>query len=412
MENCYPLPKISGNDSPEFNNAQNGERMQKISLLKCSEYSNELLKQKIKQSLNNIGYDLNRFSQARVLIKPNLLLPSKPEKAIITHPEFFRAAVQVVKEYNGIPVLAESPAVHSFEKTIQKTGYLDIVEAEKIEFANPSETRTIHFDDSKSFRHIEISKAFFDADIIINLPKFKTHGLTYITGAVKNFFGAIPGLQKSKMHIKLPSPPDFTEFLLDLYGAMIKGFEKPKTVLNLMDAILAQEGEGPGTGGNPIKMNAIIAGTDAVAVDYVAVKVAGLDVEKAMTVQEGFKRDFCVSSAGEIEVVGEPIEELRVAKFSPSKGTILSNMVRWPVTSKTFRNLFIDRPVPGEENCTLCYQCKKICPAGAISKSSNNKNTPQYDYKKCIRCYCCMEICPEAAIEKRNGRLQWMLRLR
>ncbi|MBW1897524.1 MAG: DUF362 domain-containing protein [Deltaproteobacteria bacterium] len=385
--------------------------MQKISLLKCSEYSNKILKQKIRQSFENIGYDLNRFSQAKVLIKPNLLMPSKPEKAIITHPEFFRAAVQVVKEHNGIPLLVESPAVHSLKKTIQKTGYLDIAETEKVEIANPTETLTIHSDVSKSFKHIEISKAFFDADIILNLPKFKTHGLTYITGAVKNFFGAIPGLQKSKMHIKIPSPPDFTEFLLDLYGAMINGFEKPKTILNLMDAILAQEGEGPGTAGNPIKMNMIIAGTDAVAVDYVAVKVAGLDVEKAMTVLEGFKRDFCVPSADKIKIVGDTIEGLRVAKFSPSKGTILSNMVRWPMTSKTFRNLFIDRPVPGEENCTLCYQCKKICPAGAVGKSDKNQNIPQYDYKKCIRCYCCMEICPEAAIEKRNGRLQWVLRL-
>ena len=385
--------------------------MQKISLLTCKEYSNKILKQKIRQSFKNIGYDLKNFRQARVLIKPNLLMPSKPEKAIITHPEFFRAAVQVVKEYNGIPLLVESPAVHSFEKTIQKTGYLNIAETEKVEIANPTETRTIHYNDSKSFKHIEISKAFFDADIILNLPKFKTHGLTYITGAVKNFFGAIPGLQKSKMHIKLPSPPDFAEFLLDLYGAMINGFEKPKIILNLMDAILAQEGEGPGTGGNPIKMNAIIAGTDAVAVDYVAVKVAGLDVEKAITVREGFQRDFCVSSPDKIEIIGEPIEGMRVAAFSPSKGTILSNMVRWPVTSKTFRNLFIDKPVPKEENCTLCYQCKKICPAGAVGKSDKNKNIPQYDYKKCIRCYCCMEICPEAAIEKRNGRLQWVLRL-
>jgi uncharacterized protein (DUF362 family)/Pyruvate/2-oxoacid:ferredoxin oxidoreductase delta subunit len=370
-----------------------------------------MLKQKIRQSFENIGYDLNQFNLARVLVKPNLLMPSRPEKAIITHPEFFRAAVQVVRDYNGIPVMVESPAVHSLEKTIQKTGYLDIIKTEKVEIAEPAETLTIHYDDSKSFKHIEISKAFFDADIILNLPKFKTHGLTYITGAVKNFFGAIPGLQKSKMHIKLPLPLDFTGFLLDLYGAMIHGFEKPKTILNLMDAILAQEGEGPGTGGSPIKMNAILAGTDAVAVDYVAVKVAGLDTEKAITVREGFQRDFCVASADQIEIIGDPIEKLRVASFSPSKGTILSNMVRWPVTSKTFRNLFIDRPAPREENCTLCYQCKKICPAGAIGKPEKNQKIPQYDYKKCIRCYCCMEICPEAAIEKRNGRFQWLLRL-
>ena len=382
-----------------------------VSVLQCTEYSNGILKKKILESLNHIDFHPAQFNNKRVILKPNLLLPSKTERAIITHPEFFRAVAQIVQENGGTPVLVESPAVHSLEKTIQKTDYAEIVETGKIEVADPSVTEILQFEGSKSLRSIEISKAFFDADIIINLPKFKTHGLTYITGAVKNFFGAIPGLQKSKMHIKLPAPLDFSEFLLDLYGAMLKGFEKPKIILNLMDAIIAQEGEGPGTGGKPFPLNLIIAGRDAVAVDVAAVKAAGLEIEKAITIKEGFQRDFCIQSENEIEFRGDNLEQLIAAGFCPSKGTILSNMVRWPVTSKTFRNLFIDRPVPSEENCTLCYQCRKICPSGAISQAKGDQKVPVYNYKECIRCYCCMEICPEAAIQKRNGRLQWMLRL-
>lgn len=387
--------------------------MSTVSVLKCTEYSNKILKQKILESLNNIDFHPDQFRNKRVILKPNLLLPSKTERAIITHPEFFRAVAQIVKKNGGTPVLVESPAVHSLAKTIQKTDYSEVVQTEKIEVADPAVTETLLFEGSKSFKNFEISKAFFDADIIINLPKFKTHGLTYITGAVKNYFGAIPGLQKSKMHIKLPAPLDFTEFLLDLYGAMLKGFEKPKTILNLMDAIVAQEGEGPGTGGKPFPLNLIIAGQDAVAVDVAAVMAAGLDIEKAISILEGFKRDFCIQSENQIKFKGDKIKNLIVTGFSPSKGTILSNMVRWPVTSKTFRNLFIDRPVPFEEKCTLCYQCREICPAGAISrqKSKGDKKVPVYNYKECIRCYCCMEICPEAAIQKTNGKLQWMLRL-
>jgi uncharacterized protein (DUF362 family)/Pyruvate/2-oxoacid:ferredoxin oxidoreductase delta subunit len=385
--------------------------MATVSILKCTEYSNKILKQKILKSLNNIGHDPGQFNNKRVILKPNLLMPSKPERAIITHPEFFRAVAQIVKENGGTPVLVESPAVHSLARTIKKTDYSEIIQTEQIEVADPADTDTLLFEESRSFKAFEISKAFFDADIIINLPKFKTHGLTYITGAVKNYFGAIPGLQKSKMHIKLPAPLDFAEFLLDLYGAMLKGFEKPKTILNLMDAIVAQEGEGPGTGGKPFQLNLIIAGYDAVAVDLAAVKAAGLEIDKAMTITEGFQRNFCIQSENEIEFLGEKFEKLFVTGFTPSKGTILSNMVRWPVTSKTFRNLFIDKPVPVEEKCTLCYQCKKICPADAISQSQGNKQVPVYNYKECIRCYCCMEICPEAAILKTNGKLQWMLRL-
>jgi uncharacterized protein (DUF362 family)/NAD-dependent dihydropyrimidine dehydrogenase PreA subunit len=390
---------------------QTGGKMSKVSIVRCSEYSNDILRRKILESLHNIDFHPAQFNNRRVVLKPNLLLPSKVERAIITHPEFFRAVAQIVRENGGKPVLVESPALHSLERAIKNTDYAEIVETEQIEVADPWVTETLFFEDSRSFKSFEISKAFFDADIIINLPKFKTHGLTYITGAVKNFFGAIPGLQKSKMHIKLPAPLDFTEFLLDLYGAMLKGFQKPKIILNLMDAIVAQEGEGPGTGGKPFPLNLVIAGHDAVAVDLAAVRAAGLEVEKAISIMEGFTRDFCIQSEAGIEFSGENIENVSVTGFKPSKGTILSNMVRWPVTSKTFRNLFIDRPVPFEEKCTLCYQCKKICPSGAISLSNGNRKVPVYNYKECIRCYCCMEICPEAAIEKRNGRLQWMLRL-
>lgn len=385
--------------------------MSKVSVVKCSTYSNDLLKEKIQESLANINFPLSQFTNKRVLLKPNLLMPAKAERAITTHPEFFRAVVQIVKENGGQPVLVESPAVHSLERAIKKTDYAEIVAAEKIEVSDPTITETLHFENSRTLKSIDISKAFFDADIIINVPKFKTHGLTYITGAVKNFFGAIPGLQKSKMHVKLPAPLDFTEFLLDLYGAMRKGFATQKTILTIMDAVVAMEGEGPGTGGKPFPLNVIIAGQDAVAVDLAAVRAAGLEIEKAITIQEGFKRDFCIQSEADVEFTGENIMAVSASGFTPSKGTILSNMVRWPVTSKTFRNLFIDRPVPSEDRCTLCYQCRKICPSGAISPSNGRRKVPVYNYKQCIRCYCCMEICPEAAIDKKNGRLQWMLRL-
>ncbi len=385
--------------------------MSKVSLLKCDEYSNEILKQKITESLLNIGFDIKKFNNARVALKPNLLLPSQTKKAIITHPEFFRAVAQIVKENNGSPVIIESPAFHALEYAIRKTGYSEVIKDEGIEVADPKKIKTLHYEGSKSFKSIEISDAFFDVDMIINLPKFKTHGLTYFTGAVKNLFGVIPGLRKSKTHIKIPAKEDFAEFLLDLNGALKCGFDKPVTLLHIMDAIVAQEGEGPGHAGSPKRMNAVIVGEDAVAVDFVATSVSGLEISKALTITRGFERDLFIQSPDEIEVVGDKIEDLKINDFKPSRDTVMSNMLIWPVTSKRFKNLFVDRPVPDKEKCTLCYHCKTICPAGAIEKAVGDDNTPQYDYKKCIRCYCCMEICPDAAINKKRGRLQWMIRV-
>ena len=155
--------------------------------------------------------------------------------------EFFRAVVQIVKESGGTPILLESPAVHSLERTIKKTSYAQVVDSEKIEIANPAKTRTLHFDGAKKFKRIDIAEGYFDADIILALPKFKTHGITYITGGVKLLFGAIPGIEKSKMHLRAQTPEAFSEFLLDLYGAMTYGFSPPKPIIHIMDAILAQE---------------------------------------------------------------------------------------------------------------------------------------------------------------------------
>ncbi|MBI9077379.1 MAG: DUF362 domain-containing protein [Desulfatibacillum sp.] len=384
---------------------------QLVSVLKCEDYLFEDLKKTLLQSLENIGFDPESFRGARVALKPNLLVPAPPEKAVITHHEFFRAVADIVKSYGGVPVLIESPSIHSVNRVIKKTGYARVVESEGVEVAHVEDTRTLKFEGGRQFKQLDIASAFFDADIIINLPKFKTHGLTYVTGAVKNMFGAIPGLAKSKMHVKVPEGDAFSEFLLDLYGCLLHGFDKPKTFLHLMDGIIAMEGEGPGASGTPIRMNAVLASTDAVALDYVATTLAGLDVEKALMVTRGFARGYGVKSPGEIKWVGDPKEAFTHKPFRPSQGTILSNMVRWPITSKRFRNLFIDRPVPGEAKCTLCYQCMKICPAGAISKTGGKPKVSTYDYNKCIRCYCCMEVCPEAAIEKGRGRLQWVLRL-
>ena len=383
--------------------------MNKVSLLKCDSYEITELKKVILQSLENINFDLSTLNNARVIVKPNLLMPAKAEKAIITHHDFYRTIVQIVKENGGTPVLLESPAIHSLKRVINKTDYKEMLEAENVEVADPAPVQTLNYQDAKSFRKIDISKEYFNADIIFNVPKFKTHGITYVTGAVKLLFGVIPGLAKSKMHFKLPTHTDFSDFLLDLYGAVTYGFSPQKPVIHIMDAILAMEGEGPGPGGKAKIMGAVLAGKNGVAIDYIATKVAGLDHQKSFTITEGFNRNFGVNSPDEIDVIGNTVEEMKLVDFEPASGnSILSNAYRWPLNTKTFRNLIVERPVPQKDKCTSCYQCKKICPAGVIEVAGEGK-LPKYNYRECIRCYCCLEICPEAAITKKKGKLQWFL---
>jgi uncharacterized protein (DUF362 family)/Pyruvate/2-oxoacid:ferredoxin oxidoreductase delta subunit len=379
-----------------------------VSLLRCEEYDPRMVKEKLREGLLSIGLDSSVFQGKKVVIKPNLLNASPAEKGVVTHPEFFRAAVQIVKEGGGIPLMVESPAFQPLAKVMKKTGYDRVVAEEGCSVADPKETAVLFYDGAVKYKRFEVSKAIFDADVIVNLPKFKTHSLTYITGAVKNFFGFISGLNKSQWHVRAPTKEEFSSFLLDLYGSLLRGFEKPKRFIHMMDAITGLEGEGPGVSGRPRSIRAILIGEDAVAVDCAAVHLVGLAAKEARTIALGEERGLGQGSLAKIDLRGERLDGFFEGHYVPSSPGGHHPVSRWPMNTKLVKNLLIERPVPSGKKCTLCYQCKTICPGGAIETSQNTK-IPFYNYDRCIRCYCCMEICPEAAISLKRGKLQWVL---
>ena len=384
--------------------------MEKVYLKACASYADPNLVEKIREGFAQIDFDPSLFSGMRVGLKPNLLLPSIPDRAIITHPSFFEAIVQIVRDNDGTPVLIENPAIHGLNTVLKKTPYGNIINALDVEVPDMTPTQLISFDDAHRYKKIEISKAFFDVDMLINLPKLKTHGLTILTGALKNLFGTIPGLKKSRVHLKAPSRDDFSNFMMDLYGALSHGFDPPKPILHIMDGILGMEGEGPGFSGTPRQIGVIIMGRDPLAVDWTATQIVKISPDDIPTLKAGFERPFCISSPDDIELVGDNLDTLQVSSFKASKNSIFSNAVRWPFTSPFFKQLLVEKPVPNPEKCTLFYQCKQICPAKAISRATDHGKTPVYDYNACIRCFCCMEICPESAIQTQKGWLQWLFR--
>jgi ferredoxin len=151
---------------------------------------------------------------------------------------------------------------------------------------------------------------------------------------------------------------------------------------------------------------------DAIAVDWAASQIAGIDITKVPTIVRGFERGYGAASPEEIRIIGQAIDKFQVNDFVPATGnSLFANAFRWPLNTRTFKNLFVERPVPDPQLCTGCGQCIKICPAGAISLPKKAKSVPEYDYGICIRCYCCLEICPEGALGKKPGRLQWMLNI-
>jgi len=377
----------------------------KVFLHKQDDYDVSQLLDIMSHALVEVGVDLKSFDGKRVALKPNLITGVSPESGIVTDPAFFEAAVKLVKKYKGTPVLLESPAFMPLDRVLKKTGYDEVVEREGLEIADTRDVVDIENPNARKFRYFTVAKGFMEADYILNLPKLKTHGLTYYTGAVKNLFGLIHGLSKSKWHIKAPSADQFVIFLIDFYEALM--LHKKNQFIHIVDGIRGLEGEGPGTSGRAKIANVVIAGTDGAAVDSVSVRTVSLDYKRLRTSMEAQDRGLGCYDMESVQILGESLESF-TAVFDPP--VTKSGMTRWPFNSRFVKNLLVEKPVPHGDKCTLCYQCKKICPAGAIDKKHGDKKIPSYDYDKCIRCYCCMEVCPEAAISLRKGIIQKLLR--
>ncbi len=376
-----------------------------VSITKCAEYDPALLKRAISDGLREAGIDLAVLSGLRVALKPNLLTSSGSAKGVTTHPLFFRAAAELVLDHGGRCVVIESPSIQSVGAVMKKAGYADIVRELGLEVADDTERAAFHWDGAARYKSVDVIRRLLDVDAVVNLPKCKTHGLTYFTGAVKNLFGLMPGKLKAGMHLKAPGVRDFAGFLLDFYGALLKGFEIPRRFLHIMDAVTGIEGEGPGPTGSPVHIGAILAGTDALAVDLAAVRLTGLDEEKTPTLKYGYARRLGITEPAGLEIRGDGAGLIGTMKIREAKGSFFARSVRWPRALHAVKNLLVEKPVPMEGPCTLCYQCKSICPAGAISPRVSGKKVPVYDYGLCIRCFCCMEVCPEAAIVKKSGLL-------
>ncbi|MDR3243554.1 MAG: DUF362 domain-containing protein, partial [Elusimicrobiota bacterium] len=217
----------------------------KISLVKCMDYQNA--EESVNKAINLIG-SMSSFikSGEKVLIKPNLLAPKEPQKAITTHPEIVRAVIKLVKKAGATAIVGDSPggAIRDIENLWEITQIKQVCKEENAELVQFEAAGAKTFDiNDKNIRQVTFSKAVIDCDAIINLPKLKTHSLMSFSCAIKNFYGCVPGLLKVQYHKYASKNKDFAALLSNIYL-----FLKYKIRFTLVDADLAMEGNGPSAG--------------------------------------------------------------------------------------------------------------------------------------------------------------------
>ena len=332
-----------------------------------------------------------------VFLKTNALAPHPAARAITTHPAVVEAVIRYFKKYNVRIIVGDNPATKEMKTVYKVNGTLDVIERENVELANNSDLKVISALEYKRYKDFNVSKQIVEADILVNLPKLKTHGLAYFTGAEKNLFGLIYGLEKAQWHVKSSSPLEFGEAIADLYSA-VKNEMKNKVIINLMDGIEGLEGEGPSTGGSKKDANVLLASKDAVALDRVAMEIVKLDYKKAFISIITNNRGLGEFNLQNIKIIGDDLSLFNDVEFVPAKVEEVGIRAIKLLNKYNVKNFVLEHPKFDKSKCIKCGECKKICPPQAIAIEKGK--TPKVNKNKCIRCWCCAEVCPVNAIKK------------
>ena len=367
--------------------------MDLVSLERCAEYNEELLKDCLIKLLLPLG-GIQQFIQPgqRVLLKPNLLADKPPEAAVTTHPALVRAVADLVRQAGADVVVGDSPGFGSFERVTQKTGISAAVKAAGGQLMPFDKTRAIKT--TGTFRQLELAAAYLDADVVINLPKLKTHEMMTLTCGVKNLYGAVVGPAKAGLHLTAGHSKElFAGLLLEIAQA------RP-VALTIVDGIVAMEGNGPNSG-TPRQLGLLLAGKNPVAVDTVAARLAGIPPHLLPVELEARRRRIPGTELDQIRIVGDlPLTAAAPPFLLPDGMDVQFGLPGF--LKVLLRNQLTPLPVADPALCTLCGVCRDACPPTAITITKNALNV---DSGRCIRCWCCRELCPQHAMSLKKGIL-------
>jgi len=385
-----------------------------IERVRQEDASPEAIHQAVRQALHaTAAFDEAVRAGRRVFLKVNLVTNASRDEGICTDPEVVRAVIEEVLARGATPIVGDNPAVASTKSVLKSSGIGAVVESFGLEVPSLSETATLRCARAERFNAFEVSRAILDADVLINLPKLKTHSLTYMSMAMKNLFGLIPGTRKARWHVRAPHADLMATLFADLYSGVVDHFTaQGRGLIHLCDGVIALEGDGPGHGGKARFLGAILASSDGVALDRVGCSIAGLDFKRLTTLQKATRRGLGEGCLNNIEITGAAISDFAgVTLEEPAGGGMrIEGLGARLANQRWLRDLMIDHPELTADLCVGCRRCAEICPVGAITFVGEGANArPAFDKRPCIRCYCCAEVCPKGAIAK--SRVPWLGRL-
>lgn len=373
-----------------------------VSLLSHTKYDEAKTLSRVRELLRPLG-GMERFVSpgAGVLLKPNLVFGRDADRAINTHPSVLRAAAVLAREAGaGWIGVGDSPGYGTARAAAKTCGLLAVCEElglEMLEF-----TPVDDVDETRSFIRLELAREALAADVIINLPKMKTHGQMLLSLAVKNMFGAVPGARKLQWHYR--AGRDRMMFARALNEIALR----VRPTLSILDAVVGMDEMGP-TDGRARPVGFLAASDNPWSLDAAVMDVLGLERELLFTLRDA--RERVPGDWAAFDLSGDSPESLRpddwripgLVTLQMHGGTIEKH---FPRVAKWLRQSITPRPVP-KPSCIACGHCVDICPAKAMRIDGGRLHI---DDSLCIRCFCCHELCQHGAMDvTRSGFLQKIL---
>ncbi|NJK41080.1 MAG: DUF362 domain-containing protein [Acaryochloridaceae cyanobacterium SU_2_1] len=220
----------------------------------------------------------------RVLLKPNLLTGARPQHECTTRPELVAVVAQQVQRAGGYPFIGDSPAFGSARGVAESNGYLPVLKDLQIPFVELQGSR--YPIQNPAFEHLRLSKEAMEADLVINLPKVKSHTQLTLTLGVKNLFGCVPGKMKAWWHMEAGKDTQrFAEMLAETARAI-------GPALTIVDGIIGHEGNGP-SGGDPRFLGVLGASRDVFALDWALTEILQVDPLVVPTMAAALRLGYC-----------------------------------------------------------------------------------------------------------------------
>ncbi len=363
-----------------------------VTVLRLADYDRERTEAAVERLFCSWPGAASLRRETKVTIKPNLLMARSPDQATTTHPAVV-AAVAAALRRRGVEqiTVADSPGgpytAAALRRIYRACGMEELCGV------------TLNLDTAWGSRkakpgslaeEFHLIRPILEADVVISVGKLKTHGMTTLSGGVKNLFGCVPGLQKPELHYRYPTLDAFSQMLLDLAETVAPAF-------TIVDAVSAMEGNGP-SGGTPRQVGLLAGSTSPFALDLVLADLIGLGVEDVATLRHSLQRGLIPGSAAQLQTDGDPYEKIADFRMPASKALDFSSHMPGPVRPlvRWLRRRVTPRPVIRRERCVGCGKCAESCPAHTIAVKEGKA---VIDYRRCISCFCCHEMCPVRAIE-------------